>query len=251
MISACIVSYNSRNKMAGALDSLKNSETPVKTFVVDNASQDGSAQWVREYAPWAQVIESHTNTGFGSGNNRVLPYLNSKYHVLVNPDITFAPDLLGRMAAYMDEHPETVILTPRVLNPDGSEQFLPKKEISVHYLMGGRLEKLGKPFTTWRREYTLADQSINQPLPVEFATGCFLMIRTEVFKQLGGFDERFFLYQEDSDLSRRARELGEITYHPEMTVTHDWARENVKTLQGNLRQIHSMLKYFRKWGWRW
>ena len=251
MISACIVSYNSKGKMAGALNSLKNSETPVQTFVVDNASTDGSAQWVRAVAPWAQVIETGKNLGFGSGNNRVIPHLKSKYHVLVNPDITFEPDLIGRMEAYMDAHPETVILTPRVQNPDGTEQFLPKKEISVHYLLGGRLEKLGNPFKRWRKEYTLADQPINRPIPVAFATGCFLMIRTEAFLQLGGFDERFFLYQEDSDLSRRARELGEITYHPDMTVTHDWARENVHTLKGNLRQVHSMLKYFHKWGWRW
>lgn len=251
MLSACIVSYHSKDQMGPTLQSLKNSELQGDFYVVDNASADGSAQWVRDNAPWMKVIESPVNRGFGAGNNMVIPYLRSKYHVLVNPDVTFEKDLLGRMTDYMENHPETVILTPRVLNPDGTEQFLPKKDISVHYLMGGRLEKLGNPFKKWRAEYTLKNENITGPTPVEFATGCFLLIRTEAFKKLGGFDERFFLYQEDSDLSRRARELGEITYHPEFKVTHEWARENTKTLKGNLRQIHSMFKYFHKWGWKW
>ena len=251
MLSACIVSYNSKNQMGPTLESLKHSQRPVKVYVVDNASPDQSAQWVKENAPWVTLIESKENKGFGAGNNMVLPYLESKYHVLVNPDVTFEKDLLGRMVDYMDNHPETVILTPKVLNPDGTEQFLPKKEISVHYLLGGRLERLGDPFKRWRTEYTLRGEKVIKPQPVDFATGCFLLIRTEAFKKLKGFDERFFLYQEDSDLSKRAKALGEITYHPDFTVTHQWARENTKTLKGNLRQIHSMIKYFGKWGWRW
>jgi len=251
MISACIVSYHSKDQIGPTLASLKNSELQGDFYVVDNASKDGSAQWVKENAPWVKVIESPVNKGFGAGNNMVIPHLKSRYHVLVNPDVTFEKDLLGRMVTYMESHPETVILTPRVLNEDGTEQFLPKKDISVHYLLGGRLEKLGGIFKKWRSEYTLRGENITTPRAVEFATGCFLMIRTDIFKQLKGFDERFFLYQEDSDLSRRARELGEITYHPDFTVTHAWARENTKTLKGNLRQIHSMFKYFHKWGWRW
>ena len=251
MLSTCTVCYHSKDEIGPTLQSLKNSDMQGDFYVVDNASQDGSGQWVKDNAPWVKVIESPENKGFGAGNNLVIPYLKSKYHVLVNPDVTFEKDLMGRMAEYMESHPETVILTPKVLNQDGTEQFLPKKDISVHYLLGGRLEKFGGIFKKWRSEYTLRDEKITQPRPVEFATGCFLMIRTEAFKQLGGFDERFFLYQEDSDLSRRARQLGEITYHPDFTVTHAWARENTKTLKGNFRQIHSMFKYFHKWGWKW
>ena len=88
-------------------------------------------------------------------------------------------------------------------------------------------------------------------MEVGFATGCFLLIRTGALRQLGGFDERFFLYQEDSDLSRRAMQLGRIVYHPEMCLTHSWARENTRTLRGNLRQISSIVKFFMKWGIAW
>ena len=171
----------------------------------------------------------------------------------MNPDVTFDPGLLSRMIAYMDAHPKIAILTPRVLNEDGTEQFLPKKRISVHYLLSGLLEPLGGIFRRWREEYTMADLDIRGPVPVEFATGCFLLIRTEVYKKLNGFDPRFFLYQEDSDIARRVLEenLGSIVYHPDMVITHRWARENTRTFRGRMRQISSVLKYFRKWGITW
>ena len=100
-------------------------------------------------------------------------------------------------------------------------------------------------------ELTLADEHITAPRAVHFATGCFLLIRTAAFRQLEGFDPRFFLYQEDTDLSRRAEALGRIIYHPDMVVTNAWARENTRTLRGNLRQVSSIFKYFHKWGWKW
>ena len=165
--------------------------------------------------------------------------------------MTFPPELIGRMAAWMDAHPEAVILTPKVMNPDGTEQFLPKGEVTLRNLLGGRLERLGGCFRRWRRAYTLADVQVTEPREVQFATGCFLFIRTEAFRKLQGFDPRFFLYQEDTDLGRRARALGKIIYHPDMVITHAWARENTRTFKGNLRQIQSIFKYFHKWGWKW
>ena len=165
--------------------------------------------------------------------------------------VTFPPELIGRMTAWMDAHPEAVILTPKVMNPDGTEQFLPKGEVTIRNLLGGRLERLGGCFRRWRRAYTLADVQVTEPREVQFATGCFLFIRTEAFRKLQGFDPRFFLYQEDTDLGRRARELGKIIYHPDMVITHAWARENTRTLKGNLLQIQSIFKYFHKWGWKW
>ena len=157
------------------------------------------------------------------------------------------------MVSYMEAHPSIAILTPRVMNEDGTEQFLPKKQITVHYLLGGLLESFGGVFRRWREEFTLADMDVRMPMPVEFATGCFLLIRTEIFRYLNGFDPRYFLYQEDSDLSRSILEknLGSIVYHPDMCITHRWARENTRTFKGRMRQIRSVFKYFWKWGLTW
>ena len=250
-VSACIVLYHADDDVFRAVQSVLDSTLPVDLFIADNSPQCDTAERIRAMAPHAVILPQEGNLGFGKANNAVLPHLGSRYHLLVNPDVSFDADLIGRMADWMDRHPECAVLTPRVFFPDGTEQFLPKKQPTIRYLLGGRLEKLGEPFRSYRREYTLCGQEITSPTPVEFATGCFLMIRTELFRELGGFDDRFFLYQEDSDLSRRALQKGQIIYHPDMRITHAWHRENTKTLKGNLRQIHSMIKFFMKWGWKW
>lgn len=250
-VSACMVLYHSPADALHAVSCLQESDLPIDFYVVDNSPDDPMAERIRWMCPGAKILPQEKNLGFGRANNVVLPLLHSRYHLMLNPDVAFPPDLISRMVAYMDANPEVVILTPRVFNPDGTEQFLPRSQPTVRYLLSGRLEHLGGPFPRLRAEYTLADRNIATPVEVGFATGCFLLIRTSALRQLCGFDERFFLYQEDSDLSRRAMELGRIVYHPEMCLTHAWARENVRTLRGNLRQVSSIIKFFMKWGIAW
>ena len=253
VLSACLVLYHCGEELDRALSCLQASDLEVAVYLCDNSPEDPTADRVQWSFPGITVLPQPGNVGFGRANNAVIPYLKSRYHLMMNPDVTFDPTLLSRMIAYMEEHPNIAVLTPRVLNTDGSEQFLPKKRITVHYLLGGLLENLGGPFRRWRQEFTLADVEVRLPIPVEFATGCFLLIRTEIFRELGGFDPRFFLYQEDSDLSRRVLEEGKgsIVYHPDMTVTHAWARENTRTSRGRMRQIRSAIKYLAKWGITW
>ena len=253
LLSASVVLYHCGDELTDAIRCLENSNVEIAVYLCDNSPEEMTADNLQWAFPGLIILPQEGNIGFGRANNAVLPYLQSRYHLIMNPDVTFEPTLLLRMMQYMDAHPNIAILTPRVLNEDGSEQFLPKKQISVHYLLGGLLENHGSLFRRWREDYTLADMDIRNPVPVEFATGCFLLIRTSVFQELNGFDPRFFLYQEDSDLSRRVLEkrLGSIVYHPDMCVTHRWSRENTRTFKGRMRQIRSVFKYFMKWGITW
>lgn len=253
ILSACLVLYHCGEELTRALQCIQDADITVDVYLADNSPEELTAEKMQWLFPGITVLPQKGNVGFGRANNAVLPLLRSKYHLLMNPDVTFPPDLPGRMIAYMEAHPNVAVLTPRVLNEDGSEQYLPKKRISVHYLLGGLLEGLGGVFRRWRQEFTLADRNVTQPVAVEFATGCFMLLRTDVFRKLNGFDPRFFLYQEDSDLSRRVLEerLGSIVYHPDMCVTHRWARENTRTFKGRLRQTRSVIKYFAKWGIDW
>ena len=250
ILSACIVLYHCGDELTHALRCIQNADLGVDVYLADNTPEDLTAEKMQWLFPGVTVLPQKGNVGFGRANNAVLPLLQSKYHLIMNADVTFDPSLLSRMVGYMEAHPGIAVLTPRVMNEDGTEQYLPKKRISVHYLLGGLLENLGGVFRRWRDDFTMADMDIKGPLPVEFATGCFLLIRTEIFLRLKGFDPRFFLYQEDSDLSRRILEqrLGSIVYHPDMMVTHQWARENTRTFRGRMRQIRSVFKYFLKWG---
>lgn len=251
VLSACIVLYHSGANVLKTVQCLQDSDIMMQLFIVDNSPQDNTSVQIRWQCPGVLYYPQKKNLGYGRGHNAVMNDLHSRYHLICNPDVTFPPDLLSRMVQYMDLHPDVAVLTPRVLNEDGTEQYLPKRQPTIRYLLGGKLEKHGKRFARWRAEYTLADKQITVPTCVEFATGCFMLIRTAYFQQLGGFDRRFFLYQEDSDLSRRALRKGAIVYHPDMVVTHAWSRANTRTALGTLRHVASTIKYFNLWGWKW
>lgn len=250
-ISACIVLYRSGSQVTRTVQCFQDSDVPLDLYIVDNAPGDAVCQRLMWQCPGLQYRAQNRNLGYGGGNNVVLPELHSQYHIICNPDVTFDSTLLRKMAQYMELNKDCAILTPRVFNADGTEQFLPKRTPTLRYLLGGRLEKLPGPFRAWRSEYTLRDANIEVPTSVEFATGCFMMIRTGLLRQLGGFDPQFFLYHEDSDLSRRALRLGNIVYHPQLIVTHDWQRASAKGFRNACRHLRSTCRYFRKWGWQW
>ena len=252
LLTACIVTYNSEKHIKNVLTSLFQSTIArrMQVIVVDNASRDGTAAIVEAGFPEVLLIRLAENIGFGKGHNQALPYLKAPYHLIVNPDITFEPDVLERMTAFMDSREDVSLLTPKVLHPDGSEQFLPKELPSIHFLMGGYLEWLGRPFAAWRGRYTWRDKAVAEPAEIFFATGCFMLTRADAFLAVGGFDPRYFLYMEDADLTRKMKTQGLTLYHPRFFVTHVWARDNVRSIRGTLLHIRSMAKYFTKWGWR-
>lgn len=252
-LSACLVLYHSGEKVLKTLDCLDKCPLPITTYVVDNSPAEDLAERIHWSFPGVKILPQKKNLGFGRANNIVLDELTSDYHLLINPDITFEPDLLPRMIDYMDNHSNVVVLTPKVLNSDGTVQHLPKQQPTVRYLLAGRLGRFSKRFQEYRDEYTMANQRANKPKRVSFATGCFLLIRTSAFQKLHGFDERFFLYHEDSDLSKRIVEAstGPIIYHPDMVVTHDWQRESAHSLKGLALHVISTVKYFMKWGLKW
>ncbi len=252
LMTACVVTYNSEKHISNVLSSLLNSTIACKMeiMVVDNASADRTAEIVQETFPGVRLVKLMKNVGFGQGHNQALPFLSAPYHLIVNPDITFEPDALEKMAAFMDSRRDVALLTPKVLHPDGSEQFLPKEQPSLHFLLGGYLERLGRPFTTWRGRYTWRGKAALEPCELSFATGCFMLTRADAFRAVGGFDPRYFLYMEDADLTKELKARGLALYHPGFCVTHVWARENVHNWKGTMRHVKSMVQYFGKWGWR-
>lgn len=251
MLSACIVLYHSGSRVARTVQSFQDSDIPLDLYVVDNSPGDATYQRLLWQCPGIQYRPQKKNLGYGGGNNAILSELRSQYHLICNPDVTFEPGLLSRMVQYMELHRECAVLTPRVFNTDGTEQFLPRRAPTVRYLLGGRLENLPGPFRKWRSQYTLRDMEITAPGCVEFATGCFMLIRTGVLRQLGGFDPRYVLYHEDSDLSRRVLRIGDIVYHPDFCITHDWQRDSSRHAGSTLKHLRSTFRYFNTWGWKW
>lgn len=245
-VTASIVTYNSANEISEVLNSLSQAKN-IEIFVIDNASEDNTREIVKKEFPEIKLIASPKNLGFGGGHNLAIEQIDSNYHIIVNPDISVEKDEIEKMLSYMEANPDVVVLTPRVLNTDGSEQFLPKRRPNLKYLFGGRLESKFKVCYRWRSEYTMRDEHIETPIQVDFATGCFMVCRSEALKKIGGFDERYFLYFEDADLTREMQKIGKTMYVPSVHVTHKWKRENGKLGKGFFLALHSMFKYFRKW----
>ena len=250
-VSASIVTFESEDEIVPLLRSMERTlQVPkLDLFIIDNASTDGTAKAAEKAAPWATVIVNEYNRGFGAGHNQVIPALKSKYHVVINPDIEFVEDSILELSRFLDDNPGVVMVSPMVLNPDGTEQKLPKLQPEPQYLIARRLEGKSKRADALAAEYTRSEEEINEPVPVEHISGSFFMIRTEIYKKLKGFDERFFLYFEDNDLSMRASELGEIVFYPGTKVKHGYAREARSSARAFIAQIQSMFRFFGKHGW--
>ncbi len=250
-ISACIVSYNGADEVIAAVESLQSHtrDWQLQVYLVDNASPDGTGKTLaaHSFAPGVEVIQLPQNLGFGSGHNQVLPKLDSEYHFVLNPDILVDSNVLVDICRWMDEHPEVVMATPRLLFPDGREQILPKRRPNIL----GLAARQGIPgLEAFGRRYAMLDEDLTKPTPIQFCTGSFFCIRTETYREIGGFDEGYFMYVEDADITQKALQAGQVYYLPQFTAYHAWHRAPSRSLKPFLQQLKSMARYFNKWGWK-
>jgi GT2 family glycosyltransferase len=155
---------------------------------------------------------------------------------------------MGAMADWMDAHPDVAITAPRLFFPNGEEQRLPKRRPALLPLVARQLH-LDKRLRS-ARDYLMLDEDLSQPTDVEFCSGSFFMIRSEVFKAIGGFDEGYFMYVEDADITQKALQKGRAVYLPFVGVTHAWRRDAHRKPGQFLRQCRSMVRYFGKWGFK-
>ncbi len=241
-VSAAVVTYNDKGRVLETIKSVTENtkKYPLKFYVIDNASTDGTADFAEGLGQTA-VIRNDQNLGFGAAHNKVLSQEMGKYHFVINPDISFDTDVLSDMVDYFENHPDVVMAMPRILNPDGSEQKLPKERPTFKRLYLGRFSN------KVRSGYVWADKEISEPTEINFCTGCFFCIRSDAFKKLCGFDERYFMYLEDADLTLMAKKKGKVVLLPQVSVTHAWERESAKSLKYLLIHIKSSLKFLLKW----
>lgn len=242
-----IVTYNSENDLCRILESLRNTVgVSLQTIFVDNHSSDGSVSMIRSSGVDHTLLITERNIGFAAANNRAIQRADARYLLVANPDVYFESDLLRKCVDYMDAHPDIALMTPRLLNTDGSQQYTPKRKPKLSYLAAGFVEgKTGRK-QRLRSEYTLRDAGLTETTDIDFCPGCFLFARAEMLKACGGFDERFFLYFEDADLTLRMQEFGRTVYNPALTVNHYWHRDN-HNAKGLRFELMSMVRFLWKW----
>ncbi len=240
-ISAAIVTYNGGETALNAANSIlvNTKKYPLEFYVFDNASTDDTVK-ILSGIEGLKVRENKENIGFGAAHNKILENKIGKYHFVINPDILVKSDVLSDMVDFMEKNTDVVMCMPKILNEDDTEQKLPKEKPTFKTLFWGRLSK------KVRSKYVWADREITDVTDIDFCTGCFFCIRSETFSKLGGFDERFFMYLEDADLTSRAKKYGRVVMNPNISVTHIWKRESAKKLKFLLIHTLSAFKFLLK-----
>ncbi|PKN05481.1 MAG: glycosyltransferase family 2 protein [Deltaproteobacteria bacterium HGW-Deltaproteobacteria-9] len=200
-LSIIIVSYNTVDLIESCLGSLFTDAVEKEVFVVDNASNDGTADVVRTCFPGVHLIENPENRGFSAANNQVLSQCRGRYLVFLNPDTQLGADTLRTAVSFMDDHPRIGLAGMKIINPDGTLQE------SVSYRYPGE-------------KYTRGELS-GLSGQIACVLGAGMMARREIIQEVDGFDEDFFLYGEDQDLCLRIRKRGyDIGYIEKAEVTH-------------------------------
>ena len=230
VLSIIIVNYNVRQLLAQCLESVYNAigqdpslPAAAEIFVVDNASTDGSREELPTAFPGVHFIWNAHNVGFGKANNQAIPLISGKYVLFLNPDTLISPDCFTRCIAFMDTHADAGALGVRML--DGQGLFLKESKRGYPSAMTSffKLSGIAALFPGSRifARYYLGHLSESENHPVEILSGAFMLVRKETLDKTGGFDERFFMYAEDIDLSYRITLAGYQNYYlAEASITH-------------------------------
>ncbi len=208
-LSIVIVSWNTRDLLAQCLESVAENvgtweRGNVETFVVDNASSDGSAAMVRERFPWVHLIENRENVGFARANNQAIRQSSDKYVLLLNSDAMLTPGAAQAMVAFMESHPSAGICSVRITFPDGRPQFCYGNFPSLW-------NEFKSLFGMHRWDLSVWDR-LNEPMRVDWVSGACLMARHDVLDEIGCLDETIFMFGEEVDLCFRAHQANWETY---------------------------------------
>lgn len=251
-LSASIVVYkNSAEVLGQAIYSFLQSTTDSHLYIIDNSPTD-SLKYL-SYNPRITYIFNNKNLGFGAGHNiSIRQILNtSKYHLVMNPDVYFDRNIITQLYTFMEQHSDVGQVMPKVLFPDGRIQHLCRLLPTPKILMLRRFFGFMKKYVDRENyQHELQFSGYNKIMDAPFLSGCFMFLRTASLKKVGLFDERFFLYTEDTDLTRRIHKHYRTVYYPSTTIYHHHARGSYKNLWLTWCNIQSAIKYFNKWGWK-
>jgi N-acetylglucosaminyl-diphospho-decaprenol L-rhamnosyltransferase len=236
-LSVSIVNTNSRALLLACLDSLAGTEAEI--VVLDNASEDGSADAVRERFPDVRVIAQSHRAGFGANHNTVIRATTGRYVYVLNEDTTARDWGFEGLTAYLDDHPRVAALGPRLVYPDGRLQDsawrFPTPLVSTRALLS--LGRLG-----------VTQSGGDVPRAVDWVTGAALVLRREALDEVGLFDESFFLYSEEVDLQARLHRAGwEVHYFPRASVVHHESQFSADIPERRINEMwRSRHRYWQK-----
>jgi N-acetylglucosaminyl-diphospho-decaprenol L-rhamnosyltransferase len=251
-LSIVIVNWNTKDLLAACLASIR-SEMPaladcqVETLVVDNASQDGSATYVRQHFPWVRLIENERNVGFAQANNQAIVQAVAQYILLLNSDTSVLPNALSAILAFMETHERAGAVGARLLNSDHTLQpscnpmLTPEREFL-------RLSFLDRFWP--RASYRMHLWDTATPRQVESMMGACLLLRRSALDEVGLLDQNYFMYTEEIDLCYRLLEAGwELWWVPQAQIVHYGGASSSQMAEEMYLELYrSKVRFYRKFG---
>ncbi len=226
---------------------LLKSDVVAEIFLVDNspASTDAYIKLPVNY------IFNDYNLGYGAAHNIALRksiISDASYHLVVNPDISFVPEILTNIIEFMDNNTDIGQLMPKVFYPTGEIQYLCKLLPTPYDLIFRRF--LPQKWINKRTEiFEMKASGYNRIMDVPYLSGCFMFFRTSALQTVGLFDERFFMYPEDIDITRRMHAKYRTVFYPQVSIVHHHAKSSYLNFKMLTIHTFNMIKYFNKWGW--
>ena len=276
-LSIAIVSYHSdipalKEALRSLVESVgvacaQNPALRVEFYLIDNDPAASTSltlsrelnQLTQQGIHSVRVIHSGRNLGYGGGHNQCLSYesskLDSDYHLILNPDVILARDFIEQGLLFLGREAGVVAVAPYVENEKGEPTYLCKRYPTVLdlWLRGFMPSFIQRQFSRRLARYQMQDvyeqKQVNRDIPI--ISGCCMLVRSQVFRELDGFDERFFLYFEDFDLSLRMARKGKVAYNPAMRIQHLGGFSAKKGLWHIQQFARSGKQFFDKHGWRW
>lgn len=248
-LNISIVLYNSDFvEISNLVNSLKENTSINRVYLVDNSP----IRNIEFEKCNVNYIFLGKNLGYGAGHNIAIQKTKDdgiKYHLVLNPDILIEPNVLDRLFEQMENNNDIGLIMPKIKYPNGQIQHLCKLLATPVDLIGRRFIPFPKWIEKRNKKYELQFTGYDKTMLVPSLSGCFMLLRTEILKQVGGFDERFFMYCEDFDLCRRVGRVSKTIYFPEVSVIHNYEKGSYKNYKLLKYHIVSAIKYFNKWGW--
>ncbi len=249
-LAIIIVNWNTRDLLAQCLQSIEMEMRvcrDIGTFVVDNASQDGSVQMVRSNFPWVHLIANDVNIGFARANNQAIQRSDAQFVMLLNSDTEVHSGALRSVLDFMEGHPDAGGCGARLLNADGSLQA------SCHPVLTPAREFWRLTFLDrlWpKATYTQENWDLNQPHQVEVIKGACLVLRRMALDEVGLLDERYFMYTEEMDLCYRLLQARwTLWWVPQAVITHYGEASSRQVAEDMYVQLYkSKIQFHRKFG---
>tara|TARA_Y100000589_G_C27183129_1_gene641602 strand:- start:631 stop:1455 length:825 start_codon:yes stop_codon:yes gene_type:complete len=268
VVFTLVLYNNTLYEIKPLIDSLNNlndkkvNEVEYILSVFDNSYKGISKKILQKYLNKDLTFlykKSKKNIGFGKGHNQAFKAAHKSQVIsdediviITNPDISFESNQIEKLIDFLNKkiNKEIVCVGPLLENNSKEIQYSAKRNPTVLSLLIGRFKFLErffifKQYISFNQNRSITNSSI---IECDFLSGCFLLIRSKIFKMVEGFDTRYFLHFEDADITRTLQKHGKCIHYPFSKITHKWNRGSHKSYKQTLMLLSSMIKYFKKWG---